>query len=92
MIILVSNNCPALASPGLAPLVTVCGAVSSLVTVITSPLVTVSVSGVYAGFPGVAAPTGIDKVGPAADAVEDALPDEVPLAPLVAFVEVVESF
>ena len=45
MIMLVSNNFPASASPGLAPLVTVCGAVSSLVTVITSPFLTVSVSG-----------------------------------------------
>jgi hypothetical protein len=64
----------------------VCGAVSSFVTVITSPFVTVSVSGVYAGFPGVAEPAGIDKVGPVADdAVEDALPEEVPLLlPVVA--------
>jgi len=88
---LVSNNFPASASPGLAPLVTVCGAVSSLDTVITSPFLTVNVSGAYAGFPAVEAPAGIDSVGPEAAAVEEAFPEEVPL-PLVALLAAVESF
>ena len=61
---LVSNSFAELGSSGPAPLVAVCGAVSSFVTVITSPFVTVSVSGAYAGFPGVAAPAGIEIEGP----------------------------
>ncbi len=61
---LVSNSFAELGSCGPSPLVAVCGAVSSFVTVITSPFATVSESGAYAGFPGVAAPVGIDSVGP----------------------------
>ena len=64
MIMLVSNSLAELGSCGPSPLVAVCGTVSSFVTVITSPFATVSESGAYAGFPGVAAPVGIDKVGP----------------------------
>ena len=87
---LVSNNFPASASPGVAPLVTVWGAVSSLETVITSPFDTVKVAGVYEGLPGVYAPEGIDSVGPPAVAVEVALPpavlfEEAPLEPLDPF-------
>lgn len=78
---LVSNSFAELGSCGPSPLVAVCGTVSSFVTVITSPFATVRVSGAYAGFPGVAAPTGIDSVGPA-EAAGAAVVDE--LAPVVA--------
>ena len=79
---LVSNNLAFCGSSGVAPFVAVCGAVSVFVTVITSPFLTVSVAGVYAGFPSVEAPEGIVNAtegppGAAPPPPEDALVGDV---------------
>src|ERR1044072_3716797 len=73
-IMLVSNCFPVFGSLGPVPLVTVCGKVSLLVTVILSPFFTVIVSGSKAGLPCTDAPASIVSGFPTAPAVALVVP------------------
>jgi hypothetical protein len=68
-IMLVSNSFAVFGSLGPVPLVTVCGKVSLLVTVILSPFLTVIVSGSKSGLPCTDAPASIVRGFPAGPAV-----------------------
>src|SRR4249920_4165466 len=86
-IMLVSNCFPVFGSLGPVPLVTVCGKVSLLVTVILSPFFTVIVSGSKLGLPCTDAPASIVSGFPTAPAVALVAVD----APAVALVVPVDG-
>src|SRR5437867_9410125 len=73
-IMLVSNCFAVFGSLGPVPLVTVCGKVSLLVTVILSPFFTVIVSGSKSGLPCTDAPASIVRGFPAGPAVALVVP------------------
>src|SRR5881409_2074588 len=87
-IMLVSNCFAVFGSLGPVPLVTVCGKVSLLVTVILSPFFTVIVSGSKLGLPCTDAPASIVSGFPTAPAVALVVPVDVAAVALVVPVDV----